>query len=116
MGLRVFNPENRIAVISAKVLPGAEPEGCQEHHVLFLWLAWTQERGLTQKPLARMRCSETRPQWLVLSARAIVTFGLLIVHSGSGEDGEDLREEESQASLTKDIVMRVERAARSNIK
>ena len=45
-----------------------------------------------------------------------MTFGLLIVHSGSGEDGEDLREEKSQASLTKDIVMRVERAARSNIK
>lgn len=42
-------------------------------------------------------------------------FGLLIVHSGLGEDGEDLREEKSQASLTKDIVMGDERGDRSNI-
>ena len=42
-------------------------------------------------------------------------FGLLIVHSGLGEDGEDLREEKSQTSLTKDIVMGDERGDRSNI-
>ena len=42
-------------------------------------------------------------------------FGLLIVHSGLGEDGEDLREEKSQASLTKDIVMGVQKGDRSNI-
>lgn len=102
MGLRVFNPENRIAVISAKVLPGTEPEGCQEHHVLFLLAgldsgAWSDTEATCQDEVLRDQATVADPL-----STAIVTFGLLIVHSGSGEDGEDLREEESQASLTKD--------------